>query len=419
MEIPYDRNREGNRRAGGIHQQLPQRGSSAQRGAPFCLKARHPGRRSDPAGDGGGRNSLWRLADGFVPDAIAQRLHDRPDNAWIGSSVLFPAIKVAGAQLARPDVLVLGASRQGEFRSAMFKPYSFYNAGRTYWSFEQQLEMLKLIGARRPPKVVIISIDYLNFQDQEVGRRYSMEAGMPLQCPAPCANWDALNWLPYALQKHLLGTTISVTKQMFGLPGGELDAFKLFGLTSVPGDSAFLHDGSMHYLADTIANAPASVSRALLLKLAEIDRSDRLNAEQLGQLRDLAEYARQHGIAVIGVQLPLDLRRLELLRPSGESAGGSPDSVWSIFERPETRDLIESMGINFVDLTGLPEAANSQAFIDAFHPGEYLVLTSLIAMLKDPRIGKLLPDIDMGALEKRKIAAEAAANYFHVYGHEF
>ena len=77
------------------------------------------------------------------------------------------------------------------------------------------------------------------------------------------------------------------------------------------------------------------------------------------------------------------------------------------------------MGINFVDLTGLPEAANSQAFIDAFHPGEYLVLTSLIAMLKDPRIGKLLPDIDMGPLEKRKIAAEAAENYFHVYGHEF
>jgi hypothetical protein len=52
----------------------------------------------------------------------------------------------------------------------------------------------------------------------------------------------------------------------------------------------------------------------------------------------------------------------------------------------------------------LPEAMNSQAFIDEFHPGEYLVLTLLIAMLKDPRIGKLLPDIDLGALEKRKIA---------------
>jgi hypothetical protein len=362
---------------------------------------------------------FWRLVDGFVPDAIAQRLHDRPDDAWIGSSALFPAIKVAGAQLARPDVLVLGASRQGEFRSAMFKPYSFYNAGRTYWSFEQQLEMLKLISARRPPKVIIISIDYLNFQDQEVERRYAMEAGMPLQCLARCANWDALNWLPYALQKHLLGTAITVTTQMFGLPGGELDEFKLFGLTSVPDDSAFLHDGSMHYLPDAMANAPAPVPREMLLKLADFDRSDRLNAEQLGQLRDLAEYAQRHGIAVIGVQLPLDLRRLELSRPIGESAGGSRDSVWSIFERFETRDLIESMGIHFVDLAGLPEAANSQAFIDAFHPGEYLVLTSLIAMLKDVRIGKLLSDIDIGALEKRKVAAEAARNYFNVYGHEF
>jgi hypothetical protein len=55
------------------------------------------------------------------------------------------------------------------------------------------------------------------------------------------------------------------------------------------------------------------------------------------------------------------------------------------------------MGINFIDLTGLPEAANSQSL----SPGEYLVLTSLIAMLKNPRIGKLLPDIDTGTLVKK------------------
>jgi hypothetical protein len=71
------------------------------------------------------------------------------------------------------------------------------------------------------------------------------------------------------------------------------------------------------------------------------------------------------------------------------------------------------MGINFIDLTGLPEAANSQSL----SPGEYLVLTSLIAMLKNPRIG-LLPDIDTGTLVK-KIAAETARNYFNVYGREF
>lgn len=243
---------------------------------------------------------------------------------------------------------------------------------------------------------------------------------MRLRCPAGCANLDALNWLPYALQKHPLGSAVSVAKQMFGLPAGELDEFKLFGLATTPdNDFAFLHDGSMYYLADSIATAPGPVTSALLHTLAEFDRSDRLNAEQLGQLRDLAQYARQHGIAVIGAQLPIDVSRLKFLRPIGDNAGGSPDSVWSIFERAETRELIESMGINFIDLTGLPEAANSQAFIDAFHPSEYLVLTSLIAMLRDPRIGKLLPDIDIGTLEKRKSVAESARNYFNVYGHEF
>jgi hypothetical protein len=39
---------------------------------------------------------------------------------------------------------------------------------------------------------------------------------------------------------------------------------------------------------------------------------------------------------------------------------------------------MKSMGIDFIDLTGLPEATNSQVFIDAFRPSEYLVLTSLM-----------------------------------------
>jgi hypothetical protein len=39
--------------------------------------------------------------------------------------------------------------------------------------------------------------------------------------------------------------------------------------------------------------------------------------------------------------------------------------------------------------------------------------------LKDPRIGKLLPDIDTGALEKRKISAEAAGNYFHAMNFKY
>jgi hypothetical protein len=240
-----------------------------------------------------------------------------------------------------------------------------------------------------------------------------------VQCPIRCANWDALNWLPYAFQGHPLNTVNSVGKQMFGVPGDKLDEFKVFGLTTVPSDGAFVHDGSYHYSADSIAKAPGRVTSELLLKLAEFDTSDQLNAEQLGQLRDLAQYARLHGIAVIGEQLPFDLRRLEHSRPIGDNAGGNPHSVWSIFEKSQTRDLIESMGINFIDLTGLPEAMNSQAFVDAFHPGEYLVLASVIAMLKDPRIGKLLPDIDLGALEKKKMAAETAQNYYNVYGHEF
>jgi hypothetical protein len=42
-----------------------------------------------------------------------------------------------------------------------------------------------------------------------------------------------------------------------------------------------------------------------------------------------------------------------------------------------------------------------------------------IARERQARPRKLLADIDLGALGKKKVAAETARNYFNVYGHEF
>jgi len=377
---------------------------------------------------GAGEIVVWRLADGFVPYAIAQRQHDRPNDAWIGPFSLYPAVKVARAQLEEPDILFLGASRAGQFRSAMFKPYSFYNAGFSAWTFRRLLEMLKLASVRRQPKVIIVNIDFLIFQEAEVKRRASEEGETLLECSTRCANWKALHSLSQAFNEYPRDTTITVAKQMAGLRGGELDGFRLFGLTTESGSQgAFLYDGSMHYFPEVIAGAPGIIRRAGLLELAKNNRSDHLDVGQLRELDDFAQYARQRGIAVIGVQMPLDLRRLELSGDAEESMNAKSDTnadsshmnVLKIFESAETRNLFESMGVHFIDLVHLPEAMNSRAFVEPFHPGEYLVLASVIAMLKDPLIGKLLPQIDIKALERRKAAAEVAGNYFNVFGHEF
>src|SRR6185437_9770194 len=71
--------------------------------------------------------AAWRSGDTVPPALIAQWQFEDPSLQWGGAGQFFAPVKIAGAQLQRPDVLVIGASRAGQFRSRMFKPYSFYN----------------------------------------------------------------------------------------------------------------------------------------------------------------------------------------------------------------------------------------------------------------------------------------------------
>jgi hypothetical protein len=70
------------------------------------------------------------------------------------------------------------------------------------------------------------------------------------------------------------------------------------------------------------------------------------------------------------------------------------------------------MGINFIDLTGLPEAANSQSFISRRISRSHLAYCHVekSAGRKGHRHWNL---------GEKKIAAETARNYFNVYGREF
>jgi len=372
---------------------------------------------------------LWRLADGVYPAMIARLQHDDPHLAWVGPVRLYSAIKVARLQLDAPEIAVIGASRSGEFRSAMFTPYRFYNASMSGWSLGRQHAVLDRISAAHAPRIVIINLDYFTFAagyDTD-SLEAKAEAGMPLDYAALRANLDGLTSLAQALGNGFWRTTTKLAGQVLHPGSEQLNGYRLFGFTALPGSqTAFRHDGSMYYFPDAIADPGHPVRRASrMLGAVPPGKGGRMDEGHVERLRSFAELARQRGITVVAVQLPLPKPVLDVMDAGedyvdeGQAYRGADMKLWRDFESAQSRQLFDAMGILFVDLARIPETANLLAFIDPAHPGEYLVLAAVIAMLKDPRLSALLPAIDLNALEQRKRQAEADRNYFDVFRDRF
>jgi len=365
---------------------------------------------------------LWRLADGVYPARAAQAQHDDPTLAWIGPFRLNVAMKVARARLERPDIVVIGASRAGEFRSAMFKPYGFYNMSMAARSIRRLREVLDVISTDHPPKAVIINLDFFIFAKgfETWANVVNAEQATPLAYSNLRANFDGLNALSQIMAQGRWG---ELANELTQPRGGRLGEFRTFGLTLLPGSGAgFLRDGSMLYFPEYVQGAKRLVN---VLGQVAPGAGGGMDEGQLDQLRGLARLAKSRGVTLVGVQLPYLREAVTALdagkdyAEDGKIFRGADMRIWREFESGETRALFESMGILFVDFARLPGSEDPRAFIDSMHPGEALVLASVIAALHDPRVRQLLPAIDIDALERTRQEADAAGNFLNVFGSRF
>jgi hypothetical protein len=353
---------------------------------------------------------VWRMAASTSPVEIARIHHDHPQLAWVGPLKLYTAVKAARLRLERPEVTVIGASRMGQFRSGMFKPYGFYNASMTGWTFESLYDVLDDLGAH-PPRVVIFNLEYFMFDADWEDFRNTERQFLP-----PSVDYQSL---AFSRGSHWGWWYLEATR-----PGRRsTDQFGLFGLTaSLGGTNSFLHDGSMHYLPETFDRPVQQTA----LDRSTNENSLRMDPDQIARLAKLAELARRRGVTLIGVQMPLPKATLDILNADrdfqvhgGRTVSGMATGIWRQFQSAETRDLFRRLGILFADLSQLPEASDDRAFVNPLHPGEYLVLCSVIAMLKDPLIKAALPAIDVSALEETRRRAAADGNYFDLFKDRF
>ena len=358
----------------------------------------------------------WRSGDTVPPGTIARWQRDDAKLAWGGPREQFSAVKIAGAEIQKPEVLAIGASRAGQLRSAMFRPYTFYNGAMAAFTFKEYLAVLEKIVSTYSPRVVVFSLDYYMFSSafEDYWEKF---ADVDLK-------YNHLDRL-FAFAHTFVASPKPA--YAFNILFGKTDPFDgnhLLGSSALGGSSAFRHDGSILYGPQFRDDAPVNRQNLFtILPTVAPGSGTRMDPLQIERLRELAEFARSHRIALVGIQMPIIKDAIRVLdsgadfTQGGMQFRGSDAGVWKEFESAETKALFDSMGIAFVDL-GRAMQNEPRYFIDAGHPGEYAVLGSVVEALNDPQVRAVLPAINIERLQQ-KLRQHEPDNFFDVFHDEF
>ena len=119
----------------------------------------------------------WRIGETMPAAAIAKWQDAAPDRIWRGGDGhSYLTYKLARVADLKPDIIALGPSRANSFGGAPFAPYSFFNAGLTTWTIDQDRRFLELItSGGYAPRALVFTLDYWMFSagfDHYWGNRF-------------------------------------------------------------------------------------------------------------------------------------------------------------------------------------------------------------------------------------------------------
>ena len=393
--------------------------------------------------------ALMRVDAAFTPDDIAKIQHNRSDFAWRGPQRLYAAIKLARLQLEKPEIAIIGSSRVGQIRCAIFKPYSCYNATMIGWNLERMGKVMQIVGGDHPPKIVVMNVDFLMFNSGFQEHWSGPENKMPLAYTRQQVAIAAL--------KNVITTwnedPSKVLHQFMDGKRGTDDDYTVFGptlwdenntLIRSDGSLTFTHMADYRSRTDYLRSIGADPdfftidmddflrgNRSLIprdhtvtVMLSEhslAGHGQHIDPNAMAQLVNIAHIAQQRGITLVAVQLPYLRKIVHVLDAGkdfyeeGRSFMGADSGVWKEFESPKTAEQLTDMGLLFFDFSRMAEHESLSCFLDGQHPSEYMDLTALLAVLKDPRLRTLLPDIDLRKLEDIREQAITEKNCFDIF----
>jgi hypothetical protein len=313
-------------------------------------------------------------------------------------------LKVEAAKAIRPEVLVIGPSRANQFRSAMFKPMSFYNAGNSVYVLRDYQRMLEEMGAPLP-RVVVFSLDFYFFNDEwDAGR-------------GGYVSYDDVGAWGSAEHRTMLSQYVKFVKRnpLLLLPfrTDPYSGVPALGFQAAQRGKGFRIDGSIQYgdvLRGDFANAGVN---PVAVDVRRVERGrrpflfgDRLDTERLQDLSRLAEFARSHNVTLVGVTMPYAPEMVTAMDNSPRH------EIWRQFLLPQTAQWFRSLGIVYFDFTRLESfGGRADEFVDGFHASETAILRMLLAMTRNPEFAGLLPRLERGELERKLQNATALEAY--------
>lgn len=317
----------------------------------------------------------------------------------------FYTLKLARYAEEKPDVVYIGTSRSMHVRSAMLKPYRFYNACLTAWTFDQLTEYLQLMLSVHTPKVIIFSLDYFMFtpgfvvehkpqNDFHIDRSYK----------------DHLKSLG-----SFLGFFVKSPEETFNKLKLTENHKNLMGMPAIMQESGIRYDGSFSFSKQKLNDfATKNITAKCLIEA--MSGAPAIDPSQMEALKKFAHLATKNNITLVAIALPIFKDGLDYL--DNEKSYWGYSGVWRDFNKPETREFFKEQGIHFFDAQRVAYK-DKTTFMDTYHPSERGVLATLNFLEKDPEFRKIFDKLDYVALEKEYQHAIDHNSVFDIYKDKF
>jgi hypothetical protein len=349
----------------------------------------------------------WRTAESMeYHDAAAAQERD-PRLIWNARDSEEARFKLQRLAQVSPDVVVMGHSRISQFRSAMFRPYSFYNIGRLSWRLDMYCDMLRRIVKVAKPRVIVFSLDFTAFNSV-----YTQNYAGVNQDFGDNRLWDhfdALYDIYMMLYVHPQLIMAGRREVLENLPTiGVRAAFFSYGFRSDGSETeSQVAVRSFGYNSNLAVSMPWNSDPFFF--------GESMGADELSQFEEFTAIARANGIQLIGVQMPI-------YGPAVRAIENSPRfGILKDFRAHLASGYFERQGVIVFDYMRFPPYSDDyQYFADCVHSGEVVSAAVLDKMWRsDSRVRALLPNLDIAGLDRKIEEDRRAPRHYELFKEEY
>ncbi len=289
------------------------------------------------------------------------------------------AFKLARVAEQQPEIMCFGSSRAGGFRAEMFRPARFYNLSFTAWTTDQLLDVFDRATRESRPRVAILELDYFLFTERWE-RWFATTRTM-------------IHDRPFHYAMASLGTFLrNAAANRVPFEAYRSAPTNFIGPESVRAEEGFRSDGSYVYSAGHIDSAHQHYRSADFFA-SSVPAGTAMSARLQRPIAQLAEIARERGIKLIAVQLPLIRAGVDLL--DHDESYHSQAGTWRDFESEKTRAWLARLGIPLFDLAHSPIDDDPDNFVDAIHLSEGGMRKAMRELWADPGFRAAFAGIDL------------------------